>query len=82
MRIGLSEHDIEYTEKIICGGYGDWFTAHLMRLINKADHENTRLLSTIYPQEVAAVVYWKNTGRTLDNLIGKEDSDESHSEDG
>jgi len=40
---------------IILLGHGDWFTAHLMRLIAKADEVNRFRLSTAFPEEVKAV---------------------------
>lgn len=39
-------------------GKGDWFTSHLLRLISKADWENTEKLRTVYPDHVAAYERW------------------------
>jgi len=54
----LSEYDKEHIEDIICG-QGDWFTAELIRLINKADVNNCRKLATVFPDEVDAVNKWR-----------------------
>ena len=51
----ITEHDIRNIDKILYDGYGDWFTAHLLRLISHADHDNLTLLGQVYPAEVRAV---------------------------
>lgn len=50
----MSKYDIENISAII-GGEGDWFTAHLIRLIIKADMSNRRKLFMGFPEEVHAV---------------------------
>lgn len=42
----------------IIAGEGDWYNAHLLRLISKADRLNRSLLRTIYPEQVAAYEAW------------------------
>ena len=39
---------------------GDWFSAHLLRLINKADHANREKIREIYPEHVAAWEAWRD----------------------
>ena len=39
----------------IIRGQGDWFTAHLLRLIARADTPNKEKLAQVFPKEVAAV---------------------------
>jgi hypothetical protein len=56
----LTHHDKENIEDIIAGKHGDWFTAHLLRLIKKADHVNRDKLRRIWPDEVEAVERWEN----------------------
>lgn len=56
---GINDHDRAHIGRIIADGYGDWFTAHLLRLIKKADAENRTRLATLYPEEVAAVIEWE-----------------------
>lgn len=52
--MGLSQFDREHLAGIMVGE-GDWFTAHLIRLIRKADPFNRALLRQGFPEEVAAV---------------------------
>ena len=40
----------------ILAGDGDWYAAHLIRLITKADGANLRKLARVYPDEVRAVL--------------------------
>lgn len=47
-----SPHDIIHMEDIL-SGYGNWFSAELLRLIAKADLDNRELLRRIYPNHVA-----------------------------
>ena len=55
----ISEWDREHMDEII-GGEGDWFTAHLLRLMNKADAENRAILGILYPNEYMAFLEWKS----------------------
>ena len=41
------------------GGYGDWFTSHLLRLIAKADKENRERIRLGFPDHVAAYERWQ-----------------------
>ena len=54
----ISEHDLANIDRII-GGYGDWFTAHLLRLMHKADQENFTKLAHAFPDVGAAYLMWK-----------------------
>jgi hypothetical protein len=42
----------------IIAGYGDWFTAKLLRLIAEADVENRGRISIAFPEEVQAYENW------------------------
>lgn len=53
-----SEYDIEHIEEILFDGHGDWFGAHLLRLIRKADAVNRELLRLVFPHHVAAYEAW------------------------
>ncbi len=41
------------------GGYGDWFTSHLLRLLVQTDAENRELLRLGFPDHVAAFDRWR-----------------------
>jgi len=56
----LTAHDKQNIEAIIAGKHGDWFTAHLLRLIKKADTTNREKLRREWPDEVEAVERWEN----------------------
>lgn len=43
-------------------GEASWFTARLMRLIVHADNRNLTLLASVYPEEVDAVLTWRESG--------------------
>jgi hypothetical protein len=45
----------------IVAGEGDWFNAHLIRLIAKADLPNRSRLFVIYPEQVRAYEKWFNS---------------------
>lgn len=58
----ISEHDKVNIDRIL-GGYGDWFTADLLRLIMKADSRNKEKLRQVFPDEVTAYEeYYHGTG--------------------
>ena len=57
MTAQLSQHDHENIKDII-GGYGDWFSAELLRLIAKADLENRERLRLAFPDHVEAYEAW------------------------
>lgn len=42
----------------IVAGYGDWFSAELVRLIAKADENNREILRGAYPEHVEAYESW------------------------
>ncbi len=53
----MSDFDRDNMEAILCG-YGSWFTAHLLRLIAKADAVNREKIRAAFPEEVAAYEEW------------------------
>lgn len=55
--MALSEWDRDHVTEIMWGE-GDWFTAHLLRLILKADDANTAKIAQVFPDEVALVEQW------------------------
>lgn len=57
MTATLSPHDRENIDRIM-GGYGDWFSAQLIRLIAKADFENRARLRLAFPDHVEAYEKW------------------------
>jgi hypothetical protein len=61
MTAKVSEWDKENLDKIIRDGHGDWFSAHLLRLMAKSDMQNRALLGSVYPEHLAALErYWNN----------------------
>jgi|10_taG_2_1085330.scaffolds.fasta_scaffold06333_5 hypothetical protein len=50
----MTDHDRSQLGEIL-GGYGNHFTAELLRLISKADSGNRAKLSSVFPEEVEAV---------------------------
>ena len=53
----ISKHDRELIPEIV-RGQGDWFSAYLIRLINKADTNNKEILRSVYPEHVEAYDDW------------------------
>ena len=51
----ISDYDKANIANILAGD-GDWYAAHLIRLIAKADRNNLSLLACVYPEEVRAVL--------------------------
>jgi len=51
----MSDYDKANIREILAGD-GDWYAAHLIRLIAKADRNNLGLLASVYPKEVRAVL--------------------------
>jgi hypothetical protein len=47
----------------IVAGYGDWFSAQLIRLIAKADRTNIEILRKAYPEHVEAYESWYHAPR-------------------
>ena len=58
MTHGPSQYDLDHIEEILFDGHGDWFGAHLLRLIRKADVINRELLRLVFPHHVEAVEAW------------------------
>lgn len=59
MTAKLSPHDMANFDRIV-RGYGDWFSAELVRLIAKADKENRERLRIAFPDHVEAYERWMN----------------------
>jgi hypothetical protein len=72
----MNPFDTEHMDAIL-HGYGDWFTAHLFRLIAKADPSNQAQLAKAFPQQVEAVN--KHLGRPIPQpeFLDEEDVDEA-----
>lgn len=64
----LSKYDAESIDVII-SGHGDWFSAYLIRLICKADINNLRLLHSIYPDHVDAVIKYKHGKNNIADFL-------------
>jgi len=54
----ISEFDKKHLGEIL-GGYGDWFTADLLRLCAHADGANLERLELAFPEVVAAFKAWQ-----------------------
>ena len=52
----MSEYDRTHVGLVM--QEGDWFTADLFRLIDKADRENRERIRVAFPDEVAAYEAW------------------------
>lgn len=59
----LTAHDVANLGLIVSDQHGDWFTAHLLRLIKKADARNREKLRLAFPEEVAALELWEKGTR-------------------
>lgn len=55
---GPSVYDKANMDNILAG-YGTWFSAHLFRLIAKADHLNKERLRLAFPDHVATFEEWQ-----------------------
>jgi len=55
----ISEHDKAHMDDIMAG-YGDWFSAELLRLIAKADLTNRDKLRQVFPEHLEAYEKWFN----------------------
>lgn len=63
--MGLSRYDVKVFGQIVGDREGTWFTAHLIRLIARADQHNRATLQAVFPLEVAAYEAWhEGDGRT------------------
>lgn len=58
---GPSEHDVAKIDDIM-KGYGDWWSAVLLRLCQKADKENLAKLRLGFPEHVALYERWARSG--------------------
>jgi hypothetical protein len=56
--MSISSYDIQNIESII-SGTGDWFTAHLLRLMAHADKDNLRRLGEAYPDVFTYFCAWR-----------------------
>lgn len=56
----ISDYDRTHIADILAGE-GDWFTAHLIRLIPRADAKNREKLRLAFPEEVATFEKWSNS---------------------
>ena len=54
----LTNHDLAHFDQIMVDKHGTWFSAHLVRLIRKADVVNREKLRQVFPAEVLAVELW------------------------
>jgi hypothetical protein len=54
---GISEYDRTHVGMLVAGS-GNWFSAHLLRLIAKADAGNRERLRLGFPGHVAAFEAW------------------------
>ena len=55
----LTNHDLAHFDQIMVDKHGTWFSAHLVRLIRKADLLNREKLRRVFPDEVRAVELWE-----------------------
>lgn len=60
----ISQHDREHMQELLAG-YGDWFSAHLLRLIAKCDKDNLETLRSVYPDHVEAYEQWKGNSNPV-----------------
>lgn len=59
--MSVSKHDEEMIDEIM-QGYGDWFTAQLLRLLQKADSQNIAKMRQCYPDVVDLYEKWMREG--------------------
>jgi len=71
----LSTHDRENFGRIM-EGYGDWFSAVLLRLIAKADWQNRTRLRLGFPEHVQAYEEWCRTGEHPRGAVASPDAKE------
>ena len=53
----ISDYDKAHIQDIL-NGYGDWYTAELLRLVAHADQHNKELLRQVYPEVLEAFNDW------------------------
>ena len=71
-KMSLSEYDKNHIKQIL-EGTGDWFTAHLLRLIHRAHGDNRQRLREAYPDEVDLVLSYERecpNFAEIDNIDG------------
>lgn len=56
--MSVSDYDRAHIGEIVAG-HGTWFSAHLYRLIAKADKVNRERIRLIYPEHVEAFEAWE-----------------------
>jgi len=64
----MSQFDRENMDLIMSGG-GDWFTAKLLRLCQKADAMNLERLRAGFPAEVRAYEAWAGQGLPDEEIL-------------
>lgn len=57
--VPLSDYDKAHIGDLVAGE-GNWFSAHLLRLIARADSTNRARLGLLYPEHVEAFEEWLN----------------------
>jgi|SRR5579862_6696772 len=83
MAAKVTQFDLDNFNEIIAGG-ADHFSAHLYRLIKKADYENRLKLMSVFPRHVEVLELWEcSNGRSRlwvchRGHINCRPSDESH----
>lgn len=55
--MAVSDFDRSHINEIM-GGEGDWFTAQVLRLCQKADAPNLALLAVVFPDVVELYQQW------------------------
>lgn len=63
--MSFSDFDKQKFYDILCGD-GDWFHAHLARLMAKADDHNFARLQLAFPKEAATFLKYRKTGKATD----------------
>jgi hypothetical protein len=58
----LSKFDIDNMSSILSGSVGDWFSAHLLRLMVKADEDNLVRLGRVYPNHFIHFMRYRHGG--------------------
>ncbi len=69
----LTDYDKTHVRDILAGE-GNWFGAHLLRLIHKADKGNLETLRKAYPEHVTA--YEEAMGLTTEALLHPDEEEE------
>lgn len=70
MTARLSHFDLVRMADVLAGT-GDWFSAQLMRLIAKSDHEDLERLRLAFPDHVEAWEAWRIGGRVWDSYVAE-----------